>query len=50
MGLYFNFSEYYKRQNNGGNLTFAQKTQASFAAGAIGSFIGNPFDLSLVRF
>lgn len=31
-------------------MSFSQKTQASFAAGAIGSFIGNPFDLALVRF
>ena len=50
MGLYFNFSEHFKKQNNGGNLSFLQKTQASFTAGAIGSFIGNPCDLALVRF
>lgn len=50
MGLYFNISENFKKQNNGGNLSFSQKTQASFAAGAIGSFIGNPCDLALVRF
>jgi solute carrier family 25 oxoglutarate transporter 11 len=50
MGLYFNITEHFKQQNGGGNPTFAQKTIASFAAGAIGSFIGNPADLALVRF
>lgn len=50
LGIYFNLSESMKRQNNGTNLSFAQKTAAAFIAGAIGSFVGNPFDLALVRF
>lgn len=50
MGLYFNFSEYYKKQNGGAQPTFTQRTISSFAAGGIGSFIGNPCDLALVRF
>lgn len=49
LGLYFNFSEYWKKQNNGGNLTFTQKAGSSLLAGALGSFIGNPCDLTLVR-
>jgi solute carrier family 25 (mitochondrial oxoglutarate transporter), member 11 len=50
MGLYFNISEYFKAQRNGENISFAEKTAASFIAGALGSFIGNPCDLCLVRF
>lgn len=50
MGLYLNIYEHFKKQNGGTNPTFAQKTIASFTAGAIGSFMGNPCDLALVRF
>lgn len=49
LGLYFNFVENLKKKNNGENLTFAQKTAASLAAGGLGSFVGNPCDLTLVR-
>ena len=35
--------------NNGQNLSAFQKAYASLIAGAIGSFIGNPCDLALVR-
>ena len=35
--------------NKGDNLTTYQRVYCSLAAGAIGSFIGNPCDLSLVR-
>jgi len=49
LGLYFNFSETLKKKNNGGNLTFVQKSGASLLAGALGSIVGNPCDLALVR-
>jgi len=35
--------------NKGENITPFQRVYCSLAAGAIGSFIGNPCDLSLVR-
>lgn len=50
LGLYFNFTDYVRRKNNGENLSFGQKSMCSIAAGGIGSFIGTPFDLCLVRF
>lgn len=50
LGIYFNLTENMKKKNGGAAPTFLQKTTASFLAGAIGSFIGNPCDLALVRF
>lgn len=49
LGIYFNMIEYYKKQNDGGNTSVGQKATASFTAGCLGSFVGNPMDLSLVR-
>jgi solute carrier family 25 oxoglutarate transporter 11 len=50
LGIYFNLSDYIKNnRNNGENLSAFQKAYASLLAGAIGSFIGNPCDLALVR-
>ena len=50
LGIYFNMTDYIKEQvNDGKNLTAFQKTYCSLTAGAIGSFVGNPFDLVLVR-
>lgn len=50
LGLYFNFTEWIKvNKNNGENLSALQRAGASLAAGAIGSFVGNPCDLALVR-
>jgi solute carrier family 25 oxoglutarate transporter 11 len=50
LGIYFNLSDYIKNNtNNGANLTSFQKVYCSLTAGAIGSFIGNPCDLTLVR-
>lgn len=50
LGIYFNLSDYIKdNYNQGGNLTALQKTGASLFAGGLGSFIGTPFDLALVR-
>lgn len=49
LGIYFNLSEYMKKQNEGAALSFFQKAQASFVAGTFGSFWGNPMDLILVR-
>jgi solute carrier family 25 oxoglutarate transporter 11 len=50
LGLYFNMTDYVKTHfNKGENITPFQRVYCSLAAGAIGSFIGNPCDLSLVR-
>lgn len=50
LGIYFNLSDHIKENVNGGkNLTSFQKVYCSLTAGAIGSFIGNPCDLTLVR-
>lgn len=50
LGIYFNLSDYIKNHvNNGQNLSGFQKSISSLVAGAIGSFIGNPCDVCLVR-
>lgn len=49
LGIYFNLSESAKKSNNGGNLSTFQKAGCAMTAGALGSFIGNPCDLALVR-
>lgn len=50
LGLFFNLSDYIKTNfNAGANLTTWQKTYCSLIAGGIGSFIGTPCDLVLVR-
>lgn len=49
-GIYFNLSEYLKKNtNNGAPLTITQKISTSLFAGAVGSFIATPCDLVLVR-
>lgn len=51
LGIYFNLSEYVKNEKNGGaNLSALQKAGCSLIAGSLGSFVGNPCDLALVRF
>ena len=49
LGIYFNLSEYLKKKNNGENLSALQKAGCALTAGSLGSFIGNPCDLALVR-
>ena len=50
LGIYFNATEWVKvNKNNGENLSALQRAGCSLAAGSIGSFIGNPCDLALVR-
>lgn len=49
IGLHRTFSENLKKRNNGEPLSFAVKTVAGMAAGAIAVSIGTPFDVSLVR-
>ena len=49
LGIYFSFQDYFKNKNDGGNLTAGQKIFSSICAGGLGSFIGNPCDLALVR-
>jgi len=50
LGIYFNATEWVKvNKNNGESLSALQRAGCSLAAGSIGSFIGNPCDLALVR-
>ena len=50
LGIYFNLTEYIKtNRNNGENLSALQRAGASLVAGSLGSFVGNPCDLALVR-
>lgn len=50
LGIYFNLTEYIKKErNNGENLSVLQRAGASLVAGSLGSFVGNPCDLALVR-
>jgi solute carrier family 25 oxoglutarate transporter 11 len=47
LGLYFTFTDMIKERNDGAFPT-QWKIMASLTAGAMGSTIGNPFDLALV--
>jgi len=49
LGIYFNLTERVRQSNNGENLSALQKAGCSLTAGGLGSFIGNPCDLALVR-
>lgn len=49
LGLFRTFSEHLKAKK-GRNLTLGEKAGASISAGFIASLIGNPADVSLVRF
>ena len=49
LGIYFNLAESIKKKNGGQNLSVGQKAGAAMFAGALGSFVGNPCDLALVR-
>jgi len=49
-GIFLNLSDYIKHKKNGGeNLSFAQKGGCSLAAGGLGSIVGTPADLILIR-
>lgn len=49
-GIFLNLSDYLREQNNGKNLSFAQKGGASLTAGCLASIVGTPADLILIRF
>lgn len=52
LGIYFNLSEAIQKKKFNQvnkNLSIIEKIGCSLAAGSIGSFIGTPFDLVLVR-
>lgn len=49
LGLFRTFSNWFKDLNNGGAVPAYQKVLAGIGAGALGSFIGNPTELSLIR-
>ena len=48
-GIFFSLSDYTKKRNNGGNLSMFQKVYCSLIAGGLGSIVGTPADLCLVR-
>ena len=48
-GIFLSLSDYLRKKNNCENLSFLQKGAASLTAGGLGSFIGNPADLILIR-
>ncbi len=50
LGIYFNLTEHIKENTNEGkNLSAFQKAYCSLIAGGLGSFVGTPCDLALVR-
>ena len=50
LGIYFNLTEWVKvNKNNGESLSALQRAGCSLFAGGLGSFVGNPCDLALVR-
>jgi solute carrier family 25 oxoglutarate transporter 11 len=50
LGIYFSLSDYLKYQVNGGqNMNTFQKVYSSLLAGGIGSVVGTPADLILIR-
>jgi solute carrier family 25 (mitochondrial oxoglutarate transporter), member 11 len=49
LGLFRTFSDLFKRMNDGKPLPVWQKMAAGWGAGALGSFIGNPTELALIR-
>ena len=49
LGIYNKVFVYLKDQNQGKPLSFGQKTICSLTAGFIGSIVGNPADLALIR-
>jgi solute carrier family 25 oxoglutarate transporter 11 len=48
-GVFLNLNDYLKQRNGGANLPVYQKMFAALAAGGIGSFVGCPADLILIR-
>jgi solute carrier family 25 oxoglutarate transporter 11 len=48
-GIFLNLTDYKKRTLNVENLPFFQKMQCSLLAGGLGSIVGTPADLILVR-
>ena len=49
LGIFFTLTDMIRQRKPGRGLTTLEKVGCSFAAGGIGSFCGNPFDLCLVR-
>jgi solute carrier family 25 oxoglutarate transporter 11 len=49
LGIFYNIKDYLKKKNGGKEPNMVQNAAASLIAGAIGSFVGNPADLALIR-
>jgi len=50
LGLYRYFMDQLRKQRGGENPPLYLKALSSLISGAIGSFVGNPTDLVLIRF
>jgi solute carrier family 25 oxoglutarate transporter 11 len=48
-GIFYSLSDYVKKQNNSNQLSFMQKVYCSSLAGGLGSIVGTPADLCLIR-
>lgn len=48
-GIFFSLSDYVKKQNKIEQLSFFQKAYCSLVAGGLGSIVGTPADLCLIR-
>jgi solute carrier family 25 oxoglutarate transporter 11 len=49
LGIFYNIKDHLKKKNGGKEPSMFQNAAASLTAGAVGSFVGNPADLSLIR-
>jgi solute carrier family 25 oxoglutarate transporter 11 len=48
-GIFLNMQDYLKSRQEGKNLSLTQKAICSLTAGGLGSFVGTPADLILIR-
>jgi solute carrier family 25 oxoglutarate transporter 11 len=49
LGLFYSIKDYLKKRNNGKEPSAIANACMSLFAGAVGSFVGNPADLALIR-
>jgi solute carrier family 25 oxoglutarate transporter 11 len=49
LGIFYNIQDWIKKSKNGKQPSILENACASLVAGAIGSFVGNPADLALIR-
>ena len=49
LGIFYNIKDYLTKKNNGKEPSILENTCASLISGALGSIVGNPADLALIR-